>query len=407
MYESGVLHQMEPIEDWAILEMNTDVFAYEEDIRYQFFEAGAAMYELEQDAEKLVEYILLNQTGCPEEEADLFIEHGDLYEMWSEAHHQFVGLMEAWEILANDDILRWHPYYAQYRAPRPEPAKDDTLWTSPAPPNVRPYSPKPPATWDPEDQEKIEVLPYPGQWADVFDDKARRLARIEAEPSGQPNSSLSSSSGPEIPPWVIPYGQEPDMGWQDIDWHNCTTIIEPPMSPKTLPCEGVVHRVMPPKDSYMSPRDVPKSPTALPYRGEAEQVIPPWQTQPISKDVMPGNLFSDQHEAPWNDYSFTGTEKLAEQEFLHVPSPVEDLQTIAPNAKQSLKRKSEEDLDGEIERKRPKGVEKPAEQAFLHAPSPIGYLQIAVCRALETLKRRSEDDLDGENEGKKPRICTI
>ncbi|TVY61653.1 hypothetical protein Focb16_v013216 [Fusarium oxysporum f. sp. cubense] len=455
MYESGVLHQMEPIEDWAILEMNTDVFAYEEDIRYQFFEAGAAMYELEQDAEKLVEYILLNQTCCPEEEADLFIEHGDLYEMWSEAHHQFVGLMEAWEILANvgcmevcpaslmrvhpwrdcfqechtlqkgfpqfncipfawvdnldrqDDILRWHPYYAQYRAPRPEPAKDDTLWTSPTPPNTRPYSSKPPATWDPEDQEKIEVLPYPGQWADVFDDKARRLARIEAEPSGQPNSSLSSSSGPEIPPWVIPYGQEPDMGWQDIDWHNCTTIIEPPMSPKTLPCEGVTQRVMPPKDSYMSPRDVPNSPTALPYRGEAEQVIPPWQTQPISKEVMPGNLFSDQHEAPWNDYSFTGTEKPAEQEFLHVPSPVEDLQTIAPNAKQSLKRKSEEDLDGEIERKRPKGVEKPAEQAFLHSPSPIGYLQITACRALETLKRRSEDDLDGEIERKKPRICTI
>jgi hypothetical protein len=86
---------------------------------------------------------------------------------------------------------------------------------------------------------------------------------------------------------------------------------------------------------------------------------------------------------------------------------VEDLQTIAPNAKQSLKRKSEEDLYGEIERKRPKGVEEPAEQAFLHAPSPIGYLQIAACRALETLKRRSEDDLDGENERKKPRVCTI
>jgi hypothetical protein len=152
---------------------------------------------------------------------------------------------------------------------------------------------------------------------------------------------------------------------------------------------------------------VPKSPTALPYRGEAEKVIPPWQTQPISKEVMPRNLFSDQHEAPWNDYSFTGTEKPAEQEFLHVPSPVEDLQTIAPNAKQSLKRKSEEDLYGEIERKRPKGVEEPAEQAFLHAPSPIGYLQIAACRALETLKRRSEDDLDGENERKKPRVCTI
>ncbi|KAF5630772.1 hypothetical protein F25303_9826 [Fusarium sp. NRRL 25303] len=391
MYESGVLHQMEPIEDWEALEMNTDVFAYEEDIRYQFFEAGALMYELEQDAEKLVEYILRNRTSCPEEEAELFLEHGDLYEMWSEAHHHFVGLTEAWEILANvgcmevcpssilrvhpwrdcfqeyptlqtgfpqfsylpfawvenverqDDILRWHPYYSQYQIPpRPKPSiKDDALWTSPAPYGVNTGFPERTFPRAPEVQQQIGALPYPGEWTEVFEDRARRMAQIESEPT-----SLSSSSGPEIPPWVIPYGQEPDMGWKDIDWHNCTTVIEPPMSPKSLPREGVVQRVMPPKDSYMNPGDVPTSPAVVPDREKAKRVSTPWRTQPASREVIPGNLFGDPLEAPWNGYSFTGTEKSAEQEFLHVPLPVEESQGITPQVKKSLKRKSEEDLDG-------------------------------------------------------------
>ncbi|KAF4958489.1 hypothetical protein FGADI_2413 [Fusarium gaditjirri] len=456
MYKSGVLHQMEPIEDWRALEMNTDAFAYEEDIRYQFFEAGALMYELEEDADKLVEYILRNDTSSPEEEAELFIEHGDLYQMWTEAHHQFVGLMEAWEILANvgcmevcpssllrvhpwrdcfqeckmlqkgfpqfnglpfswvdnldrqDHILQYHPYYSQCRLPRPDPPReDDTLWTSPTPYGIRPTFSETTFARDPEVQEEIEVLPYPGQWAEVFEDKARRLAQVEAEPSRQHNSSPSSSSGPEIPPWVIPYGKEPDMGWKDIDWHNCTTTIERPMSPKTLPRERAVQRVTPPKDSYMSPRDVPRSPTPLTYKEESERVIPPWKTQTISKEVLPWDLFGDPIEAPWNGYSFGGTEKSAEQEFLHVPSPVEEPRIIAPKAKQSLKRKSEEGLNWEIERKRQKRVERPAEPEFLYAPSPVGHRQIAARRALNTLKRKSEDDLDGEFQRKKPRICTI
>ncbi|KAH7265463.1 uncharacterized protein BKA55DRAFT_502330 [Fusarium redolens] len=454
MYDDGVLHQMEPIDDWEILETNTDVFAYEEDIRYQFFEAGAAMYELAQDADKIVECILSNQTCCPEEEADLFIEHGDLYEMWSEAHHEFVGLMEAWEILANvgcmevcpasllrvhpwrdcfqecqtlqkgfpqfnclpfawvdnlerqDNILRWHPYYSQYRVPRPPPARDDSLWTSPAPYNTKSSFSEPPVTWDPEVQEQIEALPYPGQWVEVFDDKARQLAQIETELSGRPNSSLSSSSGPDTPSWVIPYGQEPDMGWKDIDWHNCTTMIEAPMSPKTLPCKGEITRVMPPRDSYMRPEDVPMSPKALPYRGEIGKGIPPWSNPIVCQEVMPRDLFGDQHEVPWNGSSFTGTEKPAEQEFLHIPTPMENLHTIASKAMETLKRKSEEDLDGDIKRKRPRGAEKPAEE-FLHVPSPVGYLQTVACRAMETLKRKSEDDLDGEIERKKLRLCTM
>ncbi|KAG5779433.1 hypothetical protein H9Q73_006922 [Fusarium xylarioides] len=453
MYESGVLHQMEPIEDWEALEMNTDVFAYEEDIRYQFLEAGALMYELEQDAEKLVEYILHNKTSCPKEEADLFLEHGDLYEMWTEAHHHFVGLKEAWEILANvgcmevcpssllrvhpwrecfqecptlqvgfpqfsylpfawddnverqDDILRWHPYYSQYQTPpRPEPLiKDDALWTSPAPYGVNPGFSETTFARDPEVQGGVEALPYPGEWAEVFEDKAQRMAQIEAEPT-----SLSSSSGPEIPPWVIPYGQEPDMGWKDIDWHNCTTIIERPMSPKTLPREGVVRRVMPPKDSYMNPRDAPKSPTALPYRKESRRVSPPWPTQPISMEVIPGNIFGGPLEAPWNGYSFTGIEKPAEQEYLHIPSPVEEPQIIVPKAKTSLKRKSKEGLDGGVQRKRSKAVGRPAVKAFPRGASLVGFFQITACGVVEkTLKRKSEDDLGGGIKSKKLRVCTI
>ncbi|QGI66286.1 hypothetical protein CEK26_010239 [Fusarium fujikuroi] len=451
MYESGVLHQMEPIEDWEALEMNTDVFAYEEDIRYQFFEAGALMYELEQDAEKIVEYILRNRTSGPEEEAELFLEHGDLYEMWSEAHHHFVGLMEAWEILANvgcmevcpssllrihpwrdcfqeystlqkgfpqfsylpfawvenverqDDILRWHPYYSQCQIPpRPEPSiKDDALWTSPAPYGFNPGFPERIFPRAPEVQQQIGALPYPGEWTEVFEDRARRMAQIDSEPT-----SLSSSSGPEIPPWVIPYGQEPDMGWKDIDWHNCTAIIEPPMSPKSLPREGVVQRVMPPKDSYMNPSDVPASPAVLPYREETKRVSTPWRTQPASKEVIPGNLFGDPLEAPWNGYSFTGTEKSAEQKFLHVPLPVEEPRIITPQVKKGLKRKSEEDLDGAIE-KRSKGVEIRAKQRFSHASSPIGYFKISTCKAVETLKRKSEDDLDWGIERKKLRSSWI
>ncbi|KAF5532901.1 hypothetical protein FNAPI_12821 [Fusarium napiforme] len=452
MYESGVLHQMEPIEDWQALEMNTDVFAYEEDIRYQFMEAGALMYELEKDAEKIVEYILHHQTSCPEEEAELFLEHGDLYDMWSEAHHQFVGLKEAWEILANvgcmevcpssllrvhpwrecfqecptlqkgfpqftyvpfswlgnverqDDLLRRHPYYSQYQPPpRPEPrVKDDALWTAPAPYGVNPGFSKKTFSRDPKVQEVLEVLPYPGEWAEVFEDKARREAEIEAEPT-----SISSSSGPEIPPWLIPYGKEPDMGWKDIDWYHCTTIIERPMSPKTLPRNGVIQRVMPPKDSYMNPKDAPKNPTALPYKEETRRVSPPWRTEPISKEVIPWDLFGDPIKAPWNGYSFTGTEKPAEQEFLHVPSPVEEPQIVTPRAKKSLKRKSEEGRDGGLQRKRSKGMEGWTKQKLSYAPSSIGYSKISARKAVGVLKRKSEDDLDGGIERKKVRVCTV
>nr|RBQ91596.1 hypothetical protein FVER53263_01787 [Fusarium verticillioides] len=456
MYESGVLHQMEPIEDWQALEMNTDVFAYEEDIRYQFMEAGALMYELEKDAEKIVEYILHNQTSCPEEEAELFLEHSDLYEMWSEAHHQFVGLKEAWEILANvgcmevcpssllrvhpwrecfqecptlqkgfpqftyvpfswldnverqDDLLRCHPYYSQYQPPaRPEPRiKDDALWTAPAPYGVDPGFSEKTFARDPKTQEGFEVLPYPGEWAEVFEDKARRIAQMKAEIEAEP-TSISSSSGPEIPPWLIPYGQEPDMGWKDIDWHHCTTIIERPTSPKTLPRNGVIQRVMPPKDSYMNPKDAPKDPTALPCKEETRRASPQWRTEPISKEVIPWDLFGNSIEAPWNGYSFTGTEKPAEQEFPHVPSPVEEPHTIAPKAKKSLKRKSEEDLDGRIVRKKSKGVKGWAKQKLSYAPSPIGYFKISARKAVGTLKRKSEDDLDGGIERKKVRVCTV
>ncbi|KAG9499691.1 hypothetical protein J7337_008150 [Fusarium musae] len=456
MYESGVLHQMEPIEDWQALEMNTDVFAYEEDIRYQFMEAGALMYELEKDAEKIVEYILHNQTSCPEEEAELFLEHSDLYEMWSEAHHQFVGLKEAWEILANvgcmevcpssllrvhpwrecfqecptlqkgfpqftyvpfswldnverqDDLLRCHPYYSQYQPPpRPEPRiKDDALWTAPAPYGVDPGFSEKTFARDPKTQKGFEVLPYPGEWAEVFEDKARRIAQMKAEIEAEP-TSISSSSGPEIPPWLIPYGQEPDMGWKDIDWHHCTTIIERPTSPKTLPRNGVIQRVMPPKDSYMNPKDAPKGPTALPCKEETRRASPPWRTEPISKEVIPWDLFGDSIEAPWNGYSFTGTEKPAEQEFPHVPLPVEEPHTIAPKAKKSLKRKSEKDLDGRIVRKKSKGVEGWAKQKLSYATSPIGYFKISARKAVGTLKRKSEDDLDGGIERKKVRVCTV
>ncbi|KAF9768331.1 hypothetical protein IL306_014399 [Fusarium sp. DS 682] len=352
-YTSGLLHQMEPIVDWNRLEERTDIYAYEEDIRCDFFDLGALMFELADDGNNIVEYLMGNLAKDHEEEVDLFLEHGELYEQWTETCEQFIANQEAWEGLAGagcmevcpawlrqvhpwtgcfqpcpvwqrefrqfegipfsfvenvenqDGILRFHPYYAQSRSPR-QAVRREAPWRSPARPHER----------SPEVEERIRLQNerYPGQWGVVFDEIARRQ-QTEAE-----------NSGPKTPSWLIPYGEESEMDWKDIDWKpQPAPIRDPPLSPRTIPCEGKVTRVEPLRDSYIDP-----------------------------KEVAAVDMFGDNPEVSAGDL-FARTEQPAEQEIPQVTF-LKGFQNIANEALKTLKRRrsypSYEDRDSYREAKR-------------------------------------------------------
>ncbi|KAF4338645.1 high-osmolarity-induced transcription factor [Fusarium beomiforme] len=336
----------QPIEDWNGLEERTDIYAFEEDIRCEFFDLGARMFELAGHGDRIVEYLMANQATHQEEEVNLFLEHGELYEQWKDTHQRFISVQDAWESLAaagcmeccpawlravhpwtecfqtcpviqkgfrqfegipfsfienlqnQDDILRFHPYYTQQR-PQRQAVTCEAPWRSPARPHER----------SPEVRERglLRSLPYPGEWAVVFDEIARRES--EAETSRRPNSALSWTSGPMIPPWIIPYGEEPEMNWKNIDWNPPTVRIpDRPMSPKTVPLGKEATRVEPPRESCIDPKDV----AAVDLFGN-------------NPEVAAGDLFATTVQPP-------------EQQIPRI-SWLSELQNIATEALQNLKRR--------------------------------------------------------------------
>ncbi|GKU01211.1 unnamed protein product [Fusarium langsethiae] len=277
---------------WEKLQLNTDEFAYEDDIRRQFFDAGARMWELSRIGKIIIDVFPQNQWfdyGAEQEEQD-FLNHGEKYWEWMVARKELLQLTEAWESLASvgcmevcpskllavhpwmkyafygwnerqpvdfpqfpgipfaflencerqEEILRWHPYYACRDTPF-TPTIVDTLWTSP---NV-------PQRYNPELIHRIESAnkPGPGEWEGILAARRNSLPlRQYAEASyyysmqagcGSASPRSEQSSGPKTPPWVIPYGEEPEFDWKDIHWYQPATLVESPaVSPKTIPTPG-------------------------------------------------------------------------------------------------------------------------------------------------------------------------
>ncbi|KAM0190998.1 hypothetical protein ACHAPI_009061 [Fusarium lateritium] len=334
MHSSGLLSVMQLIPDWDEIEINTDMYAYEEDIRCQFFDLGAYMYEVAKRAAFIVDYLLMIETYSPAEEAELVEEHGDLYNEWIVARDELAEQTESWEILASvgcmevcpaqllsahpwsevfqecldkrvgfpqfpgipfswlenierqDEILCRHPQFSQYRVPRPQSSRADQLWQSPAPPQ----------RLNPTGQHQVEVRndPYPGEWDSIM----AQVAEQEDSPSSQDTAS-SSSSGKDAPGWVIPYGEEPEMDWREISWDGPTMFIDsPPASPLTF-VQASVEEAM---EIALSPLDITLT------------------------DDIPGNPFDDEFEVDWHpdEHEFVTDEGLAVLQYLHVEAPVEE-----------------------------------------------------------------------------------
>jgi hypothetical protein len=334
MHSSGLFSVMQLIPNWDELEMNTDLYAYEEDIRGQFFDLGAHMYEVAKRAAFIVNYLLTSETYSAEEEADMVEEHGDFYNEWITARDELAEQTEAWEILASvgcmevcpaqllnahpwsevfqecldkqigfpqfpgvpfswmenierqDEILRRHPQFSQYRVPRPQPSRADQLWQSPAPPQRS----------NPEGQHQAEVPnePYPGEWAPI-------LSQVTAQEgsSASQNAASLSSSGADAPEWVIPYGQEPEMNWNEISWDGPATFIDTPLvSPHTF-VQAPVEEAM---DILVSPLDV-------------------------TFTDIPVNPFDDEFEVDWyaDEHESAVDEELAVLQYLHVEIPAEEI----------------------------------------------------------------------------------
>ncbi|KIL92151.1 hypothetical protein FAVG1_04558 [Fusarium avenaceum] len=333
MYSSGLFSVMQFIPDWEELEMNSDLYTYEEDIRGAFFDLGAHMYEVAKRAAFIVDYLLSTETYSAAEEADMVVEHGDLFNEWIICREELAEQTEAWEILASvgcmevcpaqllsahpwsevfqeclnkqvgfpqfpgipftwlenierrDEILCRHPQFSQYHVPRPQPSRADHLWRSPAPPQ----------RLHPEGQRQVEDSnePYPGEWAAILS----RVAEQENAPSGQDEVTVSSS-GKDAPEWVIPYGQEPEMNWKEISWDGPTTLIISPLVSPRVHAQAPVEAAM---DIDVSPLD-------------------------ITFADMPGNPFDDEFEVDWHADGNESEmkEELAVLQYLRVEAPVEE-----------------------------------------------------------------------------------
>ncbi|KAJ4139791.1 ferric-chelate reductase Frp1 [Fusarium equiseti] len=279
-------------DDWEDMVKPTQGLEYEEDIRREFFNAGARMHELATTALKTIKYFYQNASFpnvAQMEERD-FLFHGEVYWKWMVAREELFQLTEAWEsrasagtmevcpaslleehpILSNfprapwthpgfpqfaslpftttqtfkglENVLRWHPFYT-------------TMHNKPSAPSTvaqRSRSPARPQDSNTDIIRRVENAnrPWPGEWEGIIPTECKDLPLRDWVPVSAtssmipvPGSDLDAlSPGPQIPPWVIPYGEEPDMGFKKvIPWDQPATFIEsPPVSPRSIPYPRVI-----------------------------------------------------------------------------------------------------------------------------------------------------------------------
>ncbi|KAF4993592.1 hypothetical protein FGRMN_6310 [Fusarium graminum] len=367
MHSDGLLAAMQPIPDWDIIETNSDLYFYEEDIRNQFFDLGAHMFEVARRAAFIVEFLLESETYSPEEEACLVEEHGELYVEWITARDQMIEQTEIWELLASvgcmevcpaqlltahpwyevfkecvdrqagfpqfagipfvwlenverrHEILNHHPQFSWPNIPEPQPARVDHLWQSPAPPQ----------RWEPVIQRPAQDpdVPYPGEWAPIFSDLHSRRSS-----SSSRDAATWTSNGRDVPPYLVPYREEPDMGFMEICWDAPAALADSPLqSPFTMD-DAYCHEIY---EGVVSPRDV------------------------TFTNYMPGNPFNDEFETEWEaNYELVGPEEVAVFQYLRVEAPSEknELHCVSSETALRLKRRSSKfhvaNGEGEVQVKR-------------------------------------------------------
>ncbi|KAF5023209.1 hypothetical protein F66182_4717 [Fusarium sp. NRRL 66182] len=398
MYSSGLTAEMQPITDWAGLEKNTDVFAYEEDIRRDFFDIGADMYELARKGEWLVNYLLSGQTYSPEHEASLVREHGQLYAAWSTVYNEMVDMQESWESLTKagcmevcpaerlqihpwrnvfqdcldvfrgfpmfkgnpfiwlenieqqDDILRWHPYYHKPRRHNTRVARADRLWRSPAAPR------RPTPAAEPEVRRNTQLANPPTAIQRPMPATEPQVPRT-VSPATPPASPPAPQGGghPGIAPNVYHM-----HGLQYLQDYRSPDEKRRPSGGR-IPSWTIPHGEEPdfewkeihwgkPADLNASP---PMSPNGTPHPPlqAMEKLSIPEKPITFHADAL-SNHFNHEFEENWSgDDDFMGTEVAAMQEYLHVPAP-----KAFPIAKpRSLKRRlSHTDVSNEGMKKKQK-----------------------------------------------------
>ncbi|KAF4979118.1 hypothetical protein FZEAL_4608 [Fusarium zealandicum] len=252
MEASGLLPHLKPIDDWNTLDVDHEDFqGGDMDIRRDFFNLGAGLYEYARRGESIVDYLLGGNTDSPEQEEYLVRQHGSLYSEWTDMFQKMsearvdwenlarVGCMEAcpaqdrahhpWEtvfqdcpkeyrgfpmfkgipfcwlenIERQDDILRFHPYYSPLSTRISE---SDRLWLSQGVPSYRVDS-----DWG---RFMDDVIPHP-----LLDDPSSERPWVRSN----------------IPPWELDTSlvEEEDIEFRDVDWTGpAMTRPSPIQSPR-------------------------------------------------------------------------------------------------------------------------------------------------------------------------------
>ncbi|KAF4451451.1 hypothetical protein F53441_5543 [Fusarium austroafricanum] len=462
MDTSDLPYQMKEIEDWDELECNTDIFAYEEDIRGQFFDVGASMYELATQGDRIVQYVLNRLTNSAQEEANLVQQHGALYNDWMIFNDELSRLTEAWEILASvgsmevcpasllrvhpwrnifqdcltrrtkfrqfncipfqwldnielqDDILHWHPSYRQRRPPSPprEPSVDLLLQS--------PYSPR---RREAEIQARVEAQnqPYPGDWTDIIDQVPRQQqastsvrrasAALTREGAPSPESIPSPYSGSAS--HLIAISDDEDSKDEEAHGDQPTTPIGPPQQSPTAITREVIDLTleeslpMANASGNPSPGEIPPGSAASTFVGiDTPPHIIPYGQEP---DM-------DWKEVYWNQPATTiDSPKVSPTRIPHVfahPSPAKTPPTVNITSYDGI---TENPLDDEFDEWCEYdfvGTEEPAAQEFLHVPAPFKLEPAPRIPSWRTKGKRRWSDIvkeavyeDFERQVKRRRIC--
>ncbi|KAH7185973.1 uncharacterized protein B0J16DRAFT_145386 [Fusarium flagelliforme] len=405
-------------DDWEDMHKPTQGLKYEEDIRREFFDAGARLYELAESGLRTIK--CFNQNACFPNVAQMeehdFLKHGEVYWEWLVAREELFQLTEAWERRAKagtmevcpaslleehpilstfpkapwthpgfpqfvslpfttvqtfkglEDVLRWHPFYTTMHNMPSKPKTIASRSRSPA----RPQSVNTDYV-----RRRVENAnrAWPGEWEGIIPsgkDLPLRDWTTSSKHSMLPVavSDLDAESpGPQIPPWVIPYGEEPDMGFKKvIPWNEPATFVEsPPVSPRTIPRPVVI--------------------PATPPVNETVAVVDEVSHMPYDDEGRGESAYPD--DGGWSEY--VAVEGRAIREFMCVSIP-----------------ETPSDHDSELTRDDPDDEQFQWWHDYVSAEERAVWEFLRECdQQSPKLKRRRSDDSDKENDPREAkRHCT-
>ncbi|KAF5008615.1 hypothetical protein FDECE_5123 [Fusarium decemcellulare] len=337
MHSSGLLDDLREITDWSEFEKSDDAYSYEEDIRRDFFDIGADIWDLAHQGDDLTIYLLEHDTASPGHELGLFEEHGALYAEWKTKLEEMTDMTEAWQSLAHvgcmescpadqpawpkafkqcsdtyfgfpmfygtafrwldniqnqDELFESHPYYSQKTQGPWRSARAERLWRTPSPPR--------PANTDPALRaeinffgESMHCLKNSPPQSAVWNDYPEELALT-------PTLSARRKSSVKFGP---------------VSWSNSATRIDsPPVSPHGLSL-NTLELQTPPGVTHLIPS------VENPFNIELAE-----------------NPFGDRFESEWA----MPEENTPMNDVLHVPAPVNMPGPSPAYATTSLKRRRDD-----------------------------------------------------------------